>query len=319
MKFNLGKLGLSGQYRLVASTDPEGKEVTKDTGWFDNLITNAGLNRIGQVSATVAYQTWHFRDDILRAFRVGSGTTPPQFTDVALDAEIAAVSLASSSNAGWISSQGANYTDGYMHLTVTRQFGQGAAAGNLSEIGLGDVNNLFSRALILDSFGDPTTITILANEFLTVYYTLRVNIPQADQVISAHPVMLDGVSTPHDITIRPNNANSYTQASQPEQSWKFFTVASGLGCGLASNGGLVAATSDRGGTSCSSFSTQGYVADSYERWTDFYWDLNRANFDMSTFTINIGLGSFQFNIVPALQKNSTKVLNATFGYSWARA
>jgi len=320
MKFNLGTAKLAGEYRLVASTDPEGKEVTKDTGWFGNLITDAGVERIGLVNLNGQHDV---RDSILRAVRVGSGSTTPTFTDTSLDLEIASISLDGNGyGPPYISSDGSNYTDGYMHMTVVRQFGEGAAAGNLSEIGLGDADNLFSRALILDEFGSPTTITVLANEYLTVYYTLRVYIPQTDVVISAHPILIDGVSTPHDITIRPNNANSYDDrlsSGSAGSDWSFSNTANDEPRGKVSSGGLVAPTSDRAGTASSSYANQSYVLNSLEKYVDFVWDVNTANFSVSTFVITGGLGSFQFNVDPALAKDNTKEIRATFGFSWARA
>ena len=316
MKFHLGEAKLGGRFRLVASTDSEGNNVTKDTGWFDNLITDSGLERIGQVNSKMERD---FRNYILRAFRVGSGTATPTFTDTSLGTEIAAISLDSVGYNAYISSSDSNFADGYMHMTLVRQFGQGAAEGNLSEIGLGDLNDLCSHALIVDVNGDPTTITILSNEYLTVYYTLRCYIPQSDVVISAHPVLIDGVSTPHDITIRAGSANNYESGlinRVDEYGWNTYPYAEENGA--VTNGGLIAETSTRSGTFATSHTFDAYVPGSLERWANFYWGLNTANFTINTFLINMGLGVFQFNIVPGLDKDNTKVLNAKFGYSWTR-
>ena len=311
MKFHLGEVKLGGRFRLVASTDLEGNNVTKDTGWFDNLITDAGLERIGQVDSSNQVD---FRNDILRAFRVGSGTATPLVTDTSLETEVAAISLSSGSV-----SAGSNFADGYMHMTLVHQFGQGAAEGNLSEIGLGDLNDLFSHALIVDVNGDPTTITILSNEYLTVYYTLRCYIPQSDVVISAHPVLIDGVSTPHDITVRAGSANSYRYNDfYPIGRWTWNTYPSNNEFGTVTNSGLAAETSGVSGTDATSRTVDAYVPGSLERWANFYWDLNTANFTINTFILNLGLGVFQFNIVPGLDKDNTKILNAKFGYSWTR-
>lgn len=63
----------------------------------------------------------------------------------------------------------------YMWLRSTYRFGEGVAAGNISEIGLGWANaNLWNRALVKDSNGNPTTITVLADEYLDVITEIRV-------------------------------------------------------------------------------------------------------------------------------------------------
>src|SRR5690606_4774599 len=81
--------------------------------------------------------------------------------------------------------QSSNYERGWYEITVSHQFGQGQAAGNLSEIGIQHTSTsgpLWSRALILDGQGNPTTITVLPDDFLTCYYTLRIMIPKEDAV-----------------------------------------------------------------------------------------------------------------------------------------
>ena len=50
MNIKLPSLKLGGRLRLVTSKDAECKQVVKDTGFFDNLITNTGMNRIGEVT-----------------------------------------------------------------------------------------------------------------------------------------------------------------------------------------------------------------------------------------------------------------------------
>ncbi|WOE40659.1 hypothetical protein [Acinetobacter chinensis] len=57
----------------------------------------------------------------------------------------------------------------YFKCTRVYRFAQGAAAGNLAEIGIGWASNAcWNRALIRDANGDPTVLTILSDEFLQV-------------------------------------------------------------------------------------------------------------------------------------------------------
>ncbi|GAG45715.1 unnamed protein product, partial [marine sediment metagenome] len=67
----------------------------------------------------------------------------------------------------------------YGSQTRTWRFDEGDAAGILAEAGIGrgncniDGSDLWSRALIKDGAGDPTTIEVTANEWLDVSYQLR--------------------------------------------------------------------------------------------------------------------------------------------------
>lgn len=164
-------VGVVGFFKLEAhQQDEHGHEVVGSrrvlADWFPNLITNAGLDLlIGSGAAGgAAYARW---------CHVGSGSAAPSVTDVALQAQIASVSRAQQAGAG--GAPNSNVAPRFSGVNFTWQFGQGAAAGNLSEIGVGPTSTgaLFSRALIKDSSGNPTTITVLPIEFLTVTYQLR--------------------------------------------------------------------------------------------------------------------------------------------------
>lgn len=152
------EVGVAGVFQNIQVLDREGR-VKRETGAFQNLITNAGLTRLATTSASLC--NW---------CRVGTGSTAPAFTDTALENQIASHST---SNAG----RGANVAEGYCFANYTWTFPVGAVVGNISEIGTGwasDSNNtLFSRALILDALGNPTTITLLADEQLRVSWQQR--------------------------------------------------------------------------------------------------------------------------------------------------
>jgi hypothetical protein len=58
---------------------------------------------------------------------------------------------------------------------VTWRFGEGIAAGNIAEVGLGWGNaTLWNRARIKDAQGKPTVITVFADEYLDVVSEIRV-------------------------------------------------------------------------------------------------------------------------------------------------
>src|SRR5690606_39029584 len=100
---------------------------------------------------------------------------------------------------------------GYKENSCRHQFGQVKSAGNLSEVGIlrsSTTGPLWSRALILDGQGNPTTITVLPDDFLTCYYTLRIMIPKEDAVFNIDVDYGEDGIVPTVVTGRPLNANS---------------------------------------------------------------------------------------------------------------
>lgn len=146
---------LAGRFRLETSGGERGYI---DHGWNENLILNAGIDRL---LSTVIGTTLSF-------ISVGSSSVSVSPTQTQLLNKIATTNRSTKESYGY-SDEGF----GFSRLSV--QFDQGAAAGNISELGIGwDVSGvLFSRALVVDGAGLPTAITVLPDEFLTVTYELR--------------------------------------------------------------------------------------------------------------------------------------------------
>lgn len=319
MNIKLPPVGLKGIMRMVVSKDAEMKEVTHDTGEFPNLITNVGLNRIGEVNADSSTASTTF-GQLCGRFVVGSGQTPPSFTDTALQAPVAFASRNSDAV-----SESSSYERGWYELTVMHQFEPGQAAGNLAEIGIQNSSAsgpLWSRALILDGNGNPTTITVLADDFLTCYYTLRIMIPQEDAVFNIN-VDYDGELVPTVVTARPLNADS----SSSSQGWGLKSVGtSGVPARLFFyTGGLAAPTASAPlgntvGTYTASASVVPYVADSYQRYVTITSGLKDHNGEtLRTARLNPLMGCWQIEFDPPLEKDNTQEMQYTFGYSWARA
>ena len=320
MNIKLPSVKLGGRFRLVTSKDAECKQVVKDTGFFDNLITNTGMNRIGEVTTNGPNSISSFRD-LCGRFVVGSGSAEPQFTDTALQNPVAFASANSV-----LDSESSNYERGWYEITVRHQFGQGQAAGNLSEIGIQHTSTsgpLWSRALILDGQGNPTTITVLPDDFLTCYYTLRIMIPKEDVVFNIDVDYGEDGIVPTVVTGRPLNADS----SSTQSGWGLQTAGtSGARANLSFyTGGLAAPTASAPlgsaiGYSTSNFSVVPYVTDSFERYVTRTNGLNEHNSqELRTARLAALMGYWQIEFDPPLQKNDTQTMRVTFGYSWARA
>jgi hypothetical protein len=130
-------------------------ELIWDSGWTDNLLTNAGLNAMGQSV------------ELLRYCMVGTGNATPAVTDTTLQAQIAVKDGATSSSSG-VETAAPRF--GWVRKTFV--FPQGAVVGNLNEVGVGWTStSVASRSLI-----SPTK-SVIAIDQLTVIYELRMYVP----------------------------------------------------------------------------------------------------------------------------------------------
>lgn len=319
MNIMLPPMRLGGRFRLVTSKDAECKQVVEDTGFFDNLITNTGMNRVGEVTTNTDTTIMAF-SSLCGRFVVGSGSATPQFTDTALQNPVA---FASANPV--LDNESSNYDRGWYEITVRHQFGQGQAAGNLSEIGIQHTSAsgpLWSRALILDGSGNPTAITVLPDDFLTCYYTLRIMIPKEDAVFNIDVDYDEDGIVPTVVTGRPLAANSST----PADGWGLSTaITSNLAFLQFYTGGLAVPTAIQPlgsaiGSQTTTFSNVPYVTDSFERYITRTNSLNQHNSqELRTARLAALMGRWQIEFNPPLQKDNTQTMQVTFGYSWARA
>lgn len=165
-----------------------GKRVLAD--WFPNKILDNGRNRMGTNS------------DWLNACQVGTDSTLPLSTDTGLLGYLAGTSSIITNTVGAEAS--APY---YAWRRKKYRFSVGAAAGNISEVGVGWSTSagafLITRALIVDANGDPTTPTVQSDELLDVTYEMRYYPPLTDVT---GQVTLNSVV--YDYTIRAAKVNS---------------------------------------------------------------------------------------------------------------
>lgn len=318
MNIKMPSVGMAGRFRMVVSEDAEMECVKHDTGFFDNLITDVGMNRVGEVTTNTDTAIVNFHT-LCGRFVVGSGSATPAFTDTAL---VAPVAFASADSV--LDSESSSYSRGWYEITVRHQFGQGQAAGNLSEIGIqhsGLSGPLWSRALILDGAGDPTTITVLPDDFLTCYYTLRIMIPQEDAVFNIDVDYDDDGVVPTVVTARPLKANNST----PYAGWGLQTASTTGWAHLRFySGGLAVPTANAPlgseiGNQTNNFAVVPYVTDSHQRFLTRTNGLNEHNSQtLRTARLEALMGSWQVEFNPPLQKDNTQIMQLTFGYSWAR-
>lgn len=300
-------IGIAGRYRLVVR-ERDG-HVSRDTGWFDNLITNYGLNRIGAGGLASSYGF------------IGTGTATPAFTDNALTGSITASGAPGGSSAKDTSSPYASTT------VAAYRFPIGSLNGTYTEVAVGENFSgidIKSRALILDSGGAPTTLAVTADQQLDMYYTYKKFPPLVD---TSNTVTIDGVST----TV-VGRAASVDDISSWNSSISFGSPATSFINIFGGSGALGSITGFPTGTVSASpngtVTAATYSSGSFMRTISCVYDTGEANIAGGISRIllywrNSNFGgadaAIQYSLSSPIAKDSTKTLVLNFGITWARA
>jgi len=152
-----GRCGIRGEFRLI-NYDYKGR-VKHDTGWFDNLITDQGLENMGKKGGN--NNCW--ADQIA----IGDSTTPPSYSDTALGNQWQGAGFNYNSSSGnFVETYGWGDPIPWMATQNYGRFGSGTA-GTVNEVGLGSGNTtsyLSCRQLL------PTPFVKGSTDVLDVYY-----------------------------------------------------------------------------------------------------------------------------------------------------
>ena len=316
----LPRTEVAGRYKLEVRRQGQ---LIHDTGWFDNLITNAGLEAIGEAKALCRYAM------------VGTDNTAPANTNTTLGAQIASKdgdSAPSATTSQGIETSGTRY--GWMRKTFP--FSQGAVVGNVAEVGVGwSSTAVFSRSLV------SPAISLLAIDQLTVVYEIRMYLPTADATGS---VTIGGTS--YNYTIRPAYAASSSYSglnlgwapgllslSASTRVWTTYNAGSGKYSAIAyappaviqSNVETTEIKQTDGGTNslsdvASSASNAAYSAGSLSCQFSVNWGISSGNLagGIKAFIYTGMFGTYQCVLDAAIPKDNTKTLSMTWSQTWAR-
>jgi hypothetical protein len=291
-------VGLAGRFRMEAVSRRTGRRrVLAD--WFPNLILNNGLNTFG----TIYPQS---------RCMVGTGTSTPVATQSQLDNRIASTTSATSIV------RGVDLTDNYAYVRWTYRFNEGVAAGNLTEVGIGNSDtSCFSRALILDGLGEPTAITVLSDEFLDVIYELRLY-PKITDTIAV--VNIAGID--YDTVLRPSAFSSwgslyytrFTSSGMDTEVPDIYPIIYASGT-LGDYTTTPTATQIASGT----YSAGTYVDNSYEITHRATFSISQGNADVYMMSIlSGGFGQWKMSFDPPIPKRNTNTLMLDLKLAWAR-
>ena len=292
-------VGIKGRYRLEvrSSEEADPRQVLE----FDNLITDAGLDFFGTLQSFQLYPG------------LGTGTSTPLPSDSSLTNQSSRITGTQT-----LTKTAAQTPPYKLTAVISRQSTQGQVAGTWTEIGMfrstsPSANDMFSRALITDEFGNPTAITILPTEYLTVVYTLEYIIPPVDAV-----TVVGGRT----FTTRALDVLSTNWLSEFNGSLYGFNQSTLM----AYSGPMVPMTSSSiSGSLGNSIQSPvaSYVPGSFEIITSPTLDLTRGNGTIQTLRFaasSRGSGTtFQVGIDPPIVKDNTQLLTFQFKLSWGRA
>ena len=307
------QVGLYGEVKVIVKR-ADGT-VRLDTGFFPNVITNLGLDVIGNDK------------DLFYYCAVGGGNSTPLNTNTKLDNPLAVGSPISSESK--YDYDPVRDTEFYKcSRTVGYRF-EGLDNKNISEVGLvGDhrpeLHSTYTRTLIKNSAGEPTVITVLSGEILELQYRLWqvFDVKDKDQVVTA---MIDGVEVPFNVKIRlagvgGNLGGSWSYAAvvgahltfRGNNSHRFGTGE--LGEITGQNSGL---------TSFYGLSWEAYQPSTYKRKFYVNASITEAVHPIRSFLFFTGLGAYQvrFGTVDGdlpIDKTNQDILQLGFEMSWGR-
>lgn len=297
---------IRGEYCLEVV---RGGETLCSTGWRPNLITDTGLDSLAQVSSN---NSW-------RNLSVGTGTTAPAPTDTALASRVAGRNI-SFSRLGVLSGNTCTHTG-------VCTFELGSVVGNITELGLSGYSSgpLFTRALITDLNGDPTSVTVTAEDQLVVTYRVIFTVDMSIQTATV---------------VDPNTDVSYTiQAAYETLTTAIDNYGIGIGALGSINSGTtyslvggefgMAGEPPSGGTSGSYGHSSGldqstpYVPGTFRREARFRYPAAAAMLDRDGINIMrmysyCPSGYIKFHFDPPFRKPSTNTCELGWVISWER-
>lgn len=316
---NTPSVGIAGEVRCVV-TGADGT-IKTDTGYQKNLILNQGLDFFGGGKGSY----------INASCAIGSGNSAPAITQTKLDAYIAqADGTNTTSDYGYVD-KGDN---AYRVWQQKKYRFTGLANVNISEVGLVSTGTtsttyyLTTRALIKDSLGAPTSISVKTGETLDIYYKIYKVIDTRDKSFVVNVLDGNGGSVPYNVIVRPSLVgiakhanfsslgNVAAGGSSYEGSYSLFTqeIASMLNL-PATTGAMISGDNI--------LVQQPYVVASYKKGASLSFDLNQANGNIRSAYIPTSLGLWQMRFGRVsddapITKTANDTLSIPLEFSWGR-
>ena len=197
----------------------------------------------------------------------------------------------------------------------------GSLNGNYSEVGVGWAtgSNMFSRALILDGGGSPTTISVSSVQQLDIVYQLSMYPPIVDT--STTPT-ISGVS--YTVTGRASRVTTTDAVGWAVSGTSIATLSTNFVTNSSVYTGAIGAitTGPAGSSSSASSATNNAYSNNSKQLTgSLNYDLTSGNVSggiKSAVAGWNGFASFQYEFNPVIPKDGTKTLVMNYSVNWAR-
>lgn len=277
-------LGLRSRgYFEFFKTYPNG--LREKVGESPNLITNNGQNLVFTQSNAIS-----------NCF-ISTGTATPAITDT---------QLTNPAVTGGITGGQSNVVDAgspYQRRTTnTYRFNVGTLNGNYNEVGVGlAFNNLFSRALIVDGGGTPTSLAVAITEQLDVTYTL------CDEVITT--------DVPFTVNISGTDYTGFFRRFDTASAANVVPTFFAITAATAYSGTLNAHTSSTLPTgnlgAATSITQPAYVSGNYYRDSNCVWGTGSGNGAIKSIIFSTANSALRFGMQFDTAINKTNVQSLT--------
>lgn len=307
-----GHVEMAGEVRFVVKRDDG--SVREDTGFQKNLILNQGLDFFGG-----NYESFMFDKCV-----IGSGNSTPTITQTQLDAFLMIKSREGEKNIGY------DYIpDGsgiYKTNRVVKYVFRGLNNVNVSEVGLASLGSsssdyyLCTRALIKDSSGTPTTITVLDGEILEIYYKVWQVFSTTDTNYVVNMLDGKGGTVPYNVKVRLAKVGT----SEFDSLMTF--LSSGYGGSTSTHTGDLGAIT--GSPTGQIFSEKrnnpsAYIPLSFKRVLNYTFTPTESNGSIRTVVFPSSMGVYQFRFGSVandspIPKSALQSLSFPIEFSWGR-
>jgi hypothetical protein len=275
---------------------------------FRNLIVDGALDYLGSISSPNACQQFA---------QMGTGGTAPTNADTGLQTPIGTRIFVNGPSVA--SGPAFAYWSSFRTFT----FLEPNANGNLTEIGLfsaGTGGTMWTRQILKDGTGTPTTITKTSAEQLQVTYEMRVYSPTTDV---SNNVTISSVVYAY--TVRAADISDST-------AWGAFMLANffagGAVTSFAYETDVLNTTAGHPGgaaSACNSGAVTGaYVPGTFSREHTYIWEPTNGNFATGIGSMLYGgcgssIGNpWQIKFTPKIPKDATKRLTLVVNNAWGR-
>lgn len=301
-------IGIAGEVRVVVSR--EDGSIKQDTGYQKNIILNQGLDFFGGAKGSA----------INDKCAIGAGNIAPVATQTSLVSFIAITSGTDATSDYAYVNKGDNL---YRMWEQKRYRFEGLNNVNINEVGLASQGTtqsdyyLTTRALIKDTLGQPTTITVKLGETLDVYYKIHKVVGISDNLHVVNMLDGNGGSVPYNVVTRPAKVGSSSE-------WAVSTpaITGSLYAGIGTLGAISNIPSGVGYINLNSTGAP-YQAGSYKRVFAFNAGLNLLAEGLNVIYVRGVFFPFQmsFNSVASnspIPKTNKNILELPYEISWGR-